>query len=324
MAEHQYTVTGGMADHRLPVRVSEQAALINEVAKQVAELTGDAKLKSLVKDGQVSDSIKNWIAEVVKDLHENKGKSVLLAGNRQDEEVHALCFAINNALGNIGSNKAIEIVSGAHSASGTIAELAQAINDGKISTLVISSESDPVYSAPADLKFDELVSKVETVIHLGVRNLCASARASDWHVPGSHFLESWGDVRASDGTYSVIQPMIAPLFDGVSEIGFLLKLISDKEPAAGTDPVQDAVKETFKAIAGADSESLWNTTLRNGFLRDSQYSSAAAEIDYESAKGIIGIMLLIRMVTKLFSQQTIKSGMDATLIMDGYKKFLIL
>ena len=288
VAEHQYTVTGGMADHRLPVRVSEQAALINEVAKQVAELTGDAKLKSLVKDGQVSDSIKNWIVEVVKDLHENKGKSVLLAGNRQDEEVHALCFAINNALGNIGSNKAIEIVSAPHSASGTIAELAQAINDGKISTLVISSESDPVYSAPADLKFDELVSKVETVIHLGVRNLCASARASDWHVPGSHFLESWGDVRASDGTYSVIQPMIAPLFDGVSEIGFLLKLISDKEPAAGTDPVQDAVKETFKAIAGADSESLWNTTLRNGFLRDSQYSSATAEINYESAKGIIG------------------------------------
>ena len=288
VAEHQYTVTGGMADHRLPIKVSEQSALLNEVAKQVAELTGDEKLKSLVGEGQVSETIKVWIDEAVKDLYENKGKSLVLAGNRQDEGVHALCLAVNSALGNIGSDKAIEIVSGSHTASGTIGELAQAINDGKISTLVISAESDPVYSAPSDLKFDELVSKVETVIHLGVRNLCATARASDWHVPGAHFLESWGDVRASDGSYSVIQPMIAPLFDGVSEIAFLLKLLSDKEPEAGADPVQDAVKETFKTIAGSDSEPLWNTTLRNGFLRDSQYPSVNAEINYESAKAIIG------------------------------------
>ena len=288
VAEHQYTVTGGMADHRLPVRVSEQSALVNEVAKQVAKLTGDARLKSLTGERQVSDAIKTWTEGAVKDLYENKGKSLVLAGNRQDEEVHVLCLAINNALGNIGSDKAIDIVTGSHPESGAISDLAQAIGDGKISTLVISAESDPAYSAPSDLKFDELLSKVETVIHLGVRNLCASARASDWHVPGAHFLESWGDVRASDGTYSVIQPMIAPLFDGVSEIAFLLKLLSDKEPAAGTDPAQEAVKETFKVIAGVDSESLWNTTLRNGFLRDSKYPSANAELNYDSAKGMIG------------------------------------
>jgi molybdopterin-containing oxidoreductase family iron-sulfur binding subunit len=287
VAEHQYTVTGGMADHRLPIKVSEQSALVNEVAKQVAELTGDARLKSLTGERQVSDAIKTWTEGAVKDLYENKGKSLVLAGNRQDEEVHALCLAINNALGNIGSDKAIDIVTGSHPESGTISDLAQAIDDGKISTLVISAESDPAYSAPSDLKFNELVSKVETVIHLGVRNLCASARASDWHVPGAHFLESWGDVRASDGTYSVIQPMIAPLFDGVSETAFLLKLLSDKESEAGTDPVQEAVKETFKVIAGVDSESLWNTTLRNGFLRDSKYLSANAELNYDSAKGMI-------------------------------------
>ncbi|HIG83352.1 MAG TPA: hypothetical protein EYQ23_04715, partial [Verrucomicrobiales bacterium] len=96
VAEHQYTVTGGMADHRLPVKVSEQSALVNEVAKQVAELTGDARLKSLTRERQVSDAIKTWTEGVVKDLYENKGKSLVLAGNRQDEEVHALCLAINN------------------------------------------------------------------------------------------------------------------------------------------------------------------------------------------------------------------------------------
>ena len=288
VAEHQYTVTGGMADHRIPVRASEQVALLNEVAKQVAELTGDADLGALAKDGKVADNIKNWISEAIKDLHENKGKSLVLVGNRQDAGAHALCLAINSALENIGTDKAIEIVGGSLPESGAISDLAQDIKDGKISTLIISAESDPVYSAPSDLKFGELVSKVETVIHLGVRNLCATARASDWHVPGAHFLESWGDVRASDGTYSVIQPMIAPLFDGVSETAFLLKLLSDKEPDEGTDPVQDAVKETFKVITGNESESLWNTTLRNGFLRDSKYSSISAEIDYGAAKETIG------------------------------------
>ena len=98
VAEHQYTVTGGMADHRLPIKVSEQSALLNEVAKQVAELTGDEKLKSLVGEGQVSETIKVWIDEAVKDLYENKGKSLVLAGNRQDEGVHALCLAVNLSL----------------------------------------------------------------------------------------------------------------------------------------------------------------------------------------------------------------------------------
>ena len=237
----------------------------------------------------IDDKWNPWIDEAAKDLIENK--SVVLVGTRCEEALHVLCLAINNALGSIGTESPLLIVEGMTSESENINDLAKAISDGQIKTLVISAESDPAYSAPADLKFEKLLDKVETVIHLGVRNLCASARSADWHVPGAHYLESWSDVRASDGTYSIIQPMIAPLFDGVSQIQFLLRLIDDEYGSEVTkDPTQLAVKTTLNQIVGSTSDNHWNTTLRNGFLKDSQYSvveqslnvSAAAEASFRS------------------------------------------
>ena len=256
VVEHQYTVTGGMADHRMPLKSSEHISLLIEVASKVAELTGDDSLKSLI-DGKKSnlsldDKWKPWVEEAVKDLFENKGKSVVVTGTRCDEAAHLLCLAINNALGSIGSNNPVQIVKGMTSESESINDLAEAISNDQIKTLVISAESDPVYSAPADLNFDKLLENVDTVIHLGVRDLCATARSADWHVPAAHYLESWGDVRSSDGTYSIIQPMIAPLFDGVSEIEFLLRLTSENgenESVAPKDPSQIAVKSTPISLA---------------------------------------------------------------------------
>ncbi|MEC7856203.1 MAG: hypothetical protein VYA96_00490 [Verrucomicrobiota bacterium] len=278
VVEHQYTVTGGMADHRMPLKSSDHISLLFEVAFKVAELTDDDSLKSLI-DGKKSnlsldDKLKPWVDEAVKDLFENKGKSVVVTGTRCDEAAHLLCLAINNALGSIGSNNPVQIVKGMTSESESINDLAEAISNDQIKTLVISAESDPVYSAPADLNFDKLLENVDTVIHLGVRDLCATARSADWHVPAAHYLESWGDVRSSDGTYSIIQPMIAPLFDGVSEIEFLLQLTSENgenESVAPKDPSQIAVKSTLSTIVGGDFEDTWNTTLRNGFLKNSEY-----------------------------------------------------
>ncbi len=320
--EHQYTITGGMADHRMPLRVSQHLPLLIEIAKKVAALTGDKDLKLLVDQKKSNLSIDNkwrlWIDEAIKDLFENKGKSLVVAGNRYEESVHVLCLAINIALGNIGSDSPVQIVESVPSESGSINELAEAITNGHVNTLIISAECDPVYSAPSELKFEELLKKVETVIHLGVRDLCATARAADWHVPGAHFLESWSDVRASDGTYSVVQPMIAPLFDGVSEIEFLVRLVSDDDidsdedgysdggeiavgtdpndenskPTKGKDPSQLAVKLTHSVIAGNEAENTWNTTLRNGFLKDSQYKVLEFEPNYAAANDVISEIIL--------------------------------
>ena len=289
--EHQYTITGGMADHRMPLRASQHLPLLIEIAKKVSKLTGDENLKSLVDQKEsnlsIDDKWKEWIDEAVKDLVENKGKSLVVAGTRYEQPVHLLSLAINSALGSIGSDSPVQILEGSPSESGSINELAEAITNGQIKTLVISSESDPVYSAPAEIKFSKLLEKVETVIHLGVRDLCATARAADWHVPGAHFLESWSDVRSSDGTYSVIQPMIAPLFEGVSETEFLVRLLSNEESSPGKDPSQLAVKSTHSVVAGTDAENTWNTTLRNGFLKDSQYAVLDLEPNYVAAGDVI-------------------------------------
>ena len=294
--EHQYTITGGMADHRMPLAVSQHLPLIIEIGKKVSELTGDDNLKSLVNQKQsnllIDDKWLPWIDEAVKDLFENRGKSLVVAGTRYDQPAHLLCLAINGALGNIDPDGPVQILEGSVSESATINELTKAINSGEIKTLVISAESDPVYSAPAELKFEKILEKVDTIIHLGVRDLCASARSADWHVPGAHFLESWSDVRSSDGTYSVIQPMIAPLFDGVSEVEFLVRLVSNDEPPKGKDPSQLAVKLTHSEIAGNEVENTWNTTLRNGFLKDSQHKALEFDSNFAAAKKIISEVTL--------------------------------
>ena len=97
----------------------------------------------------------------------------------------------------------------------------------------MTSEADPVFDAPADLKFGELIGQVDDVIHLGVRSNL-TARAADWHVPGAHYLESWGDWQSLTGVYSVQQPMIQPLFGGLSEIDFLLALLKDPTRRTGS------------------------------------------------------------------------------------------
>ena len=290
--EHQYTLTGGMADHRHPVKVSDMPLVAARIAARVGELTGDKDLVALAESFGKGQSVlsKKWIDGVAKDLFNSRGKGLVLAGPRLDPGIHALVVAINVSLGNVGKDKSMEVVSTDLQRSGSIQELASAIHEGEVSTLVISADSDPVYSAPSDLGFAGLMDKVETVIHHGVRDLCASARAAHWHVPATHYLESWGDVRAADGTYSVIQPMIAPLYEGVSDIAFLADLLSDKEPETGKDAGMVAVQETFTGITGDAFEKRWNTVLRNGFLKDSEYPSAEGEMKGEAAKNLVARM----------------------------------
>ncbi len=286
--EHQYTNTGGMADHRLPVKVSDMPAATAAIAARIGELTGDRELLALAGDLAKKTTIeRKWTDGVAKDLFNSRGKGLVLAGSRLDAGVHALVIAMNVALANFGQDKPVDVVVTDLQKSGEISELATAIAAGEVSTLVISAESDPVYSAPADLGFAELLEKVETLMHLGVRDLCASAHAAHWHIPAAHYLESWGDVRASDGTYSVIQPMIAPLFNGVSETAFLLDLLADKEPEEGGDAGLAAVRETFSLIAGDAGEGRWHTVLRNGFLKESAYRSVAGAMNPAAAQQLV-------------------------------------
>ena len=153
---------------------------------------------------------------------------------------------------------------------------------GAVETLVLLTPSNPVYDAPADLKFAGALAKLKTSIHLGERT-DATAHAATWHIPAAHYLESWSDARSARGTYTVVQPMILPLYqDCVSELELLLALLSDngkllngEGEKGAASPAYDAVRKTFAALGG-EGDAAWKKLLRDGFLAGSSYQPASA------------------------------------------------
>ncbi|MCA1963411.1 MAG: TAT-variant-translocated molybdopterin oxidoreductase [Prosthecobacter sp.] len=287
--ENRYTLTGGMADHRKPLA----ASLIPAAAGIIAELLDIKEGAALAANAPAG--LKEWLAPAVRDLIDHKGKSVVIAGSRYGAEVHALVAAINNALGAYGAT--IELLeNGKETPLGSAAELESAVAAGAIQTLVSLTPANLLFDAPASLT-TALQEKGIRLIHLGhLPN--ETARAAALHIPAAHYLEAWSDVRAADGTYSVVQPMIQPLYDGASEIDVLLALLSRKKlgpvqaPTDGSAPAEDpayqAVRDTFATVAGSLDEVKWNLTLRDGFLKDSSYVKSSGVINTASVAAIVG------------------------------------
>ena len=279
--EAAYSLTGGVADHRLRTAPSQilkiAVAVANELGAQVA---GEAKLSD--------EKEKKWVAECVKDLEQHKGKSVVLAGSRHSKELHEVVAAINIALGNIGKGKPVSLKqTGADDLAG-LAELTKDIESEAIETLVLLTPGDPVYDAPADIDFKALLKKVKTSFHWGMRTN-ATAYATTWHIPAAHYLESWGDAKTRDGAHLLIQPLILPLYDGVGELELLSALLSDgvlnlgdeKVPAAG----YDEVRKTFEAVVGKD-KATWSKALRDGFVAASYPDAATPAIAAKPGKAL--------------------------------------
>ena len=157
-----------------------------------------------------------FLEALAKDLKANAGASLVIAGDQQPPELHVLAAEINQALGNIGKTVVytdpVELVPSDQSAG--LKQLVADMNAGKVDMLVIL-EGNPVYTAPVDLDFEAAMGKVATKVHLSsYRN--ETTRFSEWHIHGTHYLESWSDARAYDGTCSLVQPLIAPLYGGRS------------------------------------------------------------------------------------------------------------
>jgi molybdopterin-containing oxidoreductase family iron-sulfur binding subunit len=281
-----------MADQRKAI----PASLIPAAAALIAVELGDNSAKALADTAPAA--LKEWIAPAVRDLIDNKGKSVVLAGSRLGAEVHALVASINNALGAYGST--VELLQEAPAPDfGGFAELQAAVSGGQVKTLVSLTPASLYYDAPDAVEFAKLVTEKKVkIVQVGMlKNITAQHAAL--HIPAAHYLESWGDARAADGTFSIVQPMIAPLFDGASKIEVILALLGRKKlgpveaaaPAAGAPPAEDAaytaVRDTFAATAGGLDETKWNFTLRDGFLKASAYAKAAATPNVAAAAEIV-------------------------------------
>jgi MoCo/4Fe-4S cofactor protein with predicted Tat translocation signal len=254
------SVTGSSADHRLPLKPSE----VEQFARALAAKVG------LGGSGTLTPAAQKWLDAVAADLQKNHGKSLVVAGEFQPAEVHALAHAINASLGNVGTTLYYTepVEANPVNQMDSFTELCADIDAGKVSTLVIFG-SNPVYDAPHNFDFTTKLQKVESSILVGT-HFDETAEYCKWHVAESHYLETWGDVRAFDGTVSVIQPLIAPLYHTHS--GFeVLAAFTDKPGLTA----YDAVRDRLKAAAGTgDPEKFWRKTLNDGVVAN----SAAAPI----------------------------------------------
>ena len=227
VVESNHTVTGGRADNRLPIKSSRIEALARAVAAQVG-VAGSA--------GTAPAGTEAFVSAVAKDLVAHRGRVAVMAGDSQPPAVHVLAHAMNAGLGGavtyLPTPEAVP--SEQHTA---LRELVDDINGGRVQMLVIIGESNPVFSAPADLKFAEAMSKVALRVHSGLF-FDETATLSQWHVPAAHYLEAWSDARTVDGTVSIVQPLIQPLYAGKSAHEVIATL-SDRPERNGYDVVRE-------------------------------------------------------------------------------------
>jgi molybdopterin-containing oxidoreductase family iron-sulfur binding subunit len=206
--ETTVSLTGAKADHRIAVKPSQ----MTEVAKAIAKAVGVAGAISTYTDNA------QWIAAMAKDLIEHKGKSLVVAGDNAPAVVHALAHAMNAALGNAGQTVVYADPFAPNTDKTQVEQLRELIADidaGRVKMLVILG-GNPVYNTPADIKLNaERMAKIPLRVHLGLYH-DETAEHCHWHIHDKHYLEGWSDARAYDGTVSIQQPLIAPLYDGKS------------------------------------------------------------------------------------------------------------
>ena len=251
--------TGSMADHRLPLDTGG----IERFALTVAEKLGIRTDSNTA----VFEDTAGWIPALVRDLKKNSGASLVVAGQQQSPAIHALAHAMNEALGNVGQTvhytEPIEVDSIDQGSS--IRDLVTDMNAGQVDVLLIVG-GNPVYDTPGDLDFKSALDNVKFRAQLSL-TADETSLSCHWHIPQTHLLETWSDCRAYDGTVSLIQPLIKPLYGGKSAHDLIAALTGE-----GGKPGLDIVKETWKNHPefSDNFENAWQTALHNGFVSNTR------------------------------------------------------
>jgi molybdopterin-containing oxidoreductase family iron-sulfur binding subunit len=279
VAEPSFTLTGGRADHRVAVPGSGIPALLARLAHELVathhvELPAEAvNLESAFgASGAVGDEFATGLAQ---DLVEHAGSSLILVGPGQPPEVHALAAVLNEGLGAAGSTLTYTEVSDPDRPDhlSAISQLADRIRGGTVETLVIIG-GNPVYDAPADLEFGELLGGVKHTVHLSLHDNETSKRCH-WHLPRTHALEAWGDGRAWDGTFTMQQPLIAPLYDGRSGCELVAMISGTARPNG-----YELVRETAAGELDADRfEDGWKRALHDGVVDGTAFEPVTVGLD---------------------------------------------
>jgi molybdopterin-containing oxidoreductase family iron-sulfur binding subunit len=254
------TQTGMNADHRLRVASSQVISVAAAIAARLGVQGIDANKFALPAGVNAA-----WVTGCADDLRAVGGNALVVAGYRQPLAVHLLAYAINAALGSL--NKTVEFREMPDSKEQGIDQLVTALNGNQVDTLVILG-GNPAYNAPGGLNWEAAQGKAKTVVRLGYYNDETSATAT-LNLPAAHYLESWGDVRTTDGTVVIVQPLIQPLFGGLTELEVLARI--------GGFPVTDPhaiVRETM----GGDDEA-WKKSLHDGFVANTALKPITAQFN---------------------------------------------
>jgi MoCo/4Fe-4S cofactor protein with predicted Tat translocation signal len=260
--ESGHSITGASADERVAVRPSR-------IGDAVAALATHLVLPGAAVSPPSAEAAA-FIEQLAKDLQAHRGHSAIVAGPGQPAEVHALCHAINAHLGNVGKAVTYTAVEDRPTHVQAIAELADALGRDEVETLLILG-GNPVFNAPADVDFGNRLGHAKVSIHLSSDDN-ETSHACTWHLPRAHDLEAWGDGRSWDGSISIRQPLILPLFGGRSVIE-LLAMVNADATTAGYDIVQ----RTFAGILPTSNfEKAWRKALHDGIVANSAAASVGS------------------------------------------------
>jgi len=264
VVESSPSVTGTMADHRLPLRSGDVEPFTRLLAKRLGL---DVKTSA---SAPASPAFEAWVAAVAKDLQAAGGESLVVAGDWQPAVVHHLTAAINARLGNVGQTvrylPPVDALLQEQGQVEALRDLAAQMQAGSVELLIVLGVN-PVYDAPADLAFESALAKVPLKVHHGL-HVDETGILCDWHVPSAHFLESWGDARAADGTVSIVQPLILPLYGGKSPVEIANVLLNK-----GGESGYDAVRVTWQKDRPDGFEASWRRWLHDGIVPDSAFAA---------------------------------------------------
>jgi MoCo/4Fe-4S cofactor protein with predicted Tat translocation signal len=270
VAESMPTSTGARADHRLPMKPSAIEHAAREIAAAVGVPGGPGRSGGSDGAPAFGPAGQKWIAAVAKDLQAHRGRSLVIAGDAQPPAVHALVHAMNQALGNVGTTLVYTEPAEAEPVNqlDSLRDLVSDMNAGKVDLLVILG-GNPVYTAPVDLKFADALGKVQLRAHLSLYDDETSALCQ-WQVPEAHFLEAWSDARAYDGTVSIVQPLIAPLYGGKSAHEMLASM-SERPERSG----HDLVRAHWKIDK---DETAWRRWLHDGVMPNTAFAPKSVSV----------------------------------------------
>ncbi len=254
VVESTMTSTGANADHRLPVT----AAMVDYAVRWIAD------------KGPIPTEFASAVSPLIADIRAHRGSSIVIVGDHQPPSVHAIAHEINEQLGNVGKTVFYTDPVNANpvNQNESIKDLVADVHAGKVDLLVILG-GNPAYDAPAELDFANVLKngKVPLRVHLGLYQN-ETAELCQWHINQVHELEAWGDARAYDGTVSIIQPLIAPLYAGKSAVEFVA-LLSGQSDATGYDLVRAYWQ---KQHTGEDFEAFWRKSLHDGWIEGTSYA----------------------------------------------------